>query len=69
MYWRSQRWRSGEKGGQQRWANRGGRNREWWSAWRRALKMGKDHAAQWLRENPKPARGGEGGGDASGSAT
>jgi len=50
--WRGQRWRAGGQGGQARWGNCGGRNKEWWTAFYAAKHAGKMKA--FLEANPKP---------------
>ena len=71
LYWRSQRWREGTEGGAQRYANRGGRNREWWTGMFQAKAQGPAFLQAWLLANPRPDRkggkGGKGGGEGSGA--
>jgi hypothetical protein len=48
--WRGQAWRQGSE----RWANRGGAKKEWFTAFYKAKRQGKDALAAFLAENPKP---------------
>jgi hypothetical protein len=49
--WRGQQWRPGSE----RYANRGGANKEWYTQMYRAKAKGKDFLAKWLADNPKPS--------------
>jgi len=49
--WRGQEWRVGS----QRYANRGGRCKEWYAAFYNAKKLGKEELKRWLSANPKPS--------------
>lgn len=48
--WRGQQWRPGSE----RWGNRGGKCRDWYSGFYAAKRQGGAHLEAWLQANPKP---------------
>lgn len=48
--WRGQAWRAGSE----RFANRGGRRRDWFVGYYKAKAKGAEHLSEWLGKNPKP---------------